>query len=132
MPSAAPSPSQRLDKWLWYARFFKSRSLATRFCASGRLRVNGAVAGKAHYPLRVGDVLTFPKGPYIRVVRVRDLGRRRGPPSEARTLYEDLDPPEAQRAAAANAPPSPGRRDRGAGRPTKRDRRAIERLKGDG
>ena len=130
MPSATPSPFQRLDKWLWFARFFKSRSLATRFCASGRLRVNGAVAGKAHHALRVGDVLTFPKGPYIRVVRVRDLGRRRGPADEARTLYDDLDPPEAQRAAAANARPPPGRRDRGAGRPTKRDRRAIERLKG--
>jgi len=128
MISPSPSPIQRLDKWLWYARFFKSRSLATRFCASGRLRINGAVAGKAHHPLRVGDVLTFPKGPFIRVVRVRDLGRRRGPAVEARTLYEDLDPPEAQRAAAAIAPPSPGRRDRGAGRPTKRDRRAIDRM----
>jgi ribosome-associated heat shock protein Hsp15 len=132
MTPATPSPSQRLDKWLWAARFFKSRSLATRFCASGRLRVNGTVAGKAHYPLRVGDVLTFPKGPFIRVVRVRDLGRRRGPLAEARTLYEDLDPPEAQRAAAETASPPPGRRERGAGRPTKRDRRAIDRLNGSG
>jgi len=130
MTPPTSSRSQRLDKWLWYARFFKSRSLATRFCASGRLRVNGAAAGKAHRPLRVGDVLTFPKGPYIRVVRVRDLGRRRGPAEEARTLYDDLDPPEAQRAAEATPPP--GRRDHGAGRPTKRDRRAIDRLKGDG
>lgn len=125
----ADAGSQRLDKWLWYSRFFKSRSLATRFCASGRLRVNGGVITKAHHALRLGDVLTFPKGPYIRVVRVRDLGRRRGPAAEARTLYDDLDPPEAQRAAAAKAPPRPGRRDRGAGRPTKRDRRAIDRLK---
>ncbi len=126
------SASQRLDKWLWYARFFKSRSLATRFCAGGRLRLNGGVVNKAHHALRVGDVLTFPKGPFIRVVRVRDLGRRRGPAGEARMLYDDLDPPEAQRAAAAALPPSPGRRERGAGRPTKRDRRAIDRLKDGG
>jgi len=77
--------SRRLDKWLWYARFFKSRSLATKFCASGKLRVNEVVVKKAHYALKVGDVLTFPKGPYIRVVQVVALGARRGPAVEAQT-----------------------------------------------
>ncbi|MFQ5764192.1 MAG: RNA-binding S4 domain-containing protein [Rhodospirillales bacterium] len=119
--------TRRLDKWLWYARFFKSRSLATRFCASGRLRVNGAVVSKAHYGLRVGDVLTFPKGRDVRVVKVLELGRRRGPAAEAQALYDDLEPP---RPRARDAPPPAERRDRGQGRPTKRERRETDRLKG--
>lgn len=118
--------SQRLDKWLWYARFFKSRSLATRFCAGGHIRVNRVPVTKAHFAIRVGDVLTFAKGPQVRVVEIRDLGRRRGPATEARTLYEDLQPPAPRRPADAATP----RRERGAGRPTKAERRAIERLKG--
>ena len=54
---------QRLDKWLWFARFFKSRSLATKVCSSTRLRVNSVPVAKAHYSIKVGDVLTFPLGP---------------------------------------------------------------------
>ena len=117
--------TQRLDKWLWFARFFKSRTLASRFCASGRLRVNGTRVSKAHHGLRPGDVLTFPKGPHIRVVEVRDLGVRRGPAAEARTLYDDLEPPPARRTAAAPV----ARRARGSGRPTKAERRATDRLR---
>lgn len=117
--------SLRLDKWLWYARFFKSRTTASRLCAAGRVRINRRVVDKAHAMLRAGDVLTFPQARAIRVVRVRALGTRRGPAAEAVTLYEDLAPPELARAKAA-APRAPG-----AGRPTKSDRRAIERLKGD-
>lgn len=81
----------RLDKYLWHARFFKSRSQASAFILSGRLRLGGAVISKAHQPVRVGDVLTFPLGPRIRVVRVLALGTRRGPPAEARLLYEELE-----------------------------------------
>ncbi|HEX6940501.1 MAG TPA: RNA-binding S4 domain-containing protein [Longimicrobiales bacterium] len=88
--AAPPADSQRLDKWLWFARFFKSRSLAARACAEGRVRVSGQVVGKAHYAVKVGDVLTFPAGPNIRVVRVAALAVRRGPAAEARRLYEDL------------------------------------------
>jgi ribosome-associated heat shock protein Hsp15 len=117
--------SLRLDKWLWYARFFKSRTTASRLCAAGRVRINRRVVDKAHATLRAGDVLTFPQARAIRVVRVRALGTRRGPAAEAVTLYEDLAPPEAARSKIA-APRAPG-----AGRPTKSDRRAIERLKGD-
>ncbi len=117
--------SLRLDKWLWYARFFKSRTTASRLCAAGRVRINRRVVDKAHAMLRAGDVLTFPQARAIRVVRVRALGTRRGPAAEAVTLYEDLAPPEAARSETA-APRAPG-----AGRPTKSDRRAIERLKGD-
>ena len=85
--------SLRLDKWLWYARFIKSRSLATKLCSAGKVRVSGNSVSKAHFGVRVGDVLTFPQGRHIRVIEVVDLGRRRGPASEAQLLYRDLKPP---------------------------------------
>ena len=113
----------RIDKWLFFARFFKSRSLAATLCAAGKVRVNRLPIQKAHHAVRVGDVLTFPQGRHIRVIRVALLGKRRGPAEEARTLYEDLAPPEP-----ASAAPLAGERPPGAGRPTKVDRRAIDRL----
>ncbi len=123
--------SRRLDKWLWYARFFKSRSLATKFCASGKLRLNEKVVRKAHYGLHVGDVLTFPKGRDIRVVRVVGLGTRRGPAPEAQALYDDLDPPQARKKDDPR-PVKSAKREPGSGRPTKAERRATDRLKGRG
>lgn len=133
---AAETPAdggQRLDKWLWCARFFKTRTLATKFCQSGKMRINKTIVAKAHYTLRVGDVLTFPLGPRVRVVAVRALGARRGPASEARELYDDLSPPPPPKQGAANgAAPTPvARREPGAGRPTKRERRETERLRGE-
>lgn len=122
--------TQRLDRWLWFARFFKSRSLATRLCAAGRVRVNGNPVAKAHHALRVGDVLTFPKGPHVRVIEVRALGHRRGPAVEAWTLYEDLEPPPERESGERRVSPV-ALRERGAGRPTKAQRRATDRLKGD-
>lgn len=80
----------RLDKWLWQARFFKTRSLAAAIAEKKKLRINKMIVTKAHYKVRLGDVLTFAQGPRIRVVRVLALGVRRGPASEARMLYEDL------------------------------------------
>jgi ribosome-associated heat shock protein Hsp15 len=80
----------RLDKWLWQARFYKTRSIAAKLCASGRVRVDGIVVRKAHYAIRPGLVLTFPQARTIRVVRVMALGHRRGPAPEARALYENL------------------------------------------
>ena len=91
--NAAGETSQRLDRWLWFARFFKSRTLATRFVVSGHLRINAERVVKAHYGVRIADVLTFAQGPRVRVIRVAALGIRRGPASEARTLYDDLEPP---------------------------------------
>ncbi len=117
---------QRLDKWLWYARFFKSRSIAARLCVARRVRVNGAVATKAHTAVKSGDVLTFPQGVFIRVIEIVAPGKRRGPAPEARALYNDLDPPPER---GLRRGPAAGSRDRGAGRPTKADRRAISRLK---
>lgn len=84
---------QRIDKWLWSARFFKTRALAAKACHDGRIRVSGQVLTKAHYAIKIGDVLTFPLGPHIRVVRVTAFAVRRGPAAEARGLYEDLAPP---------------------------------------
>lgn len=89
----------RLDKWLWHARFRKSRAAAAEFCGEGRIRVNRNPVSKPATALRIGDVLTLPLGPGIRVVRVLGFGLRRGPPAEARLLYEevaDVDPADAK------------------------------------
>ncbi|MCK5623588.1 MAG: RNA-binding S4 domain-containing protein [Alphaproteobacteria bacterium] len=122
--------SLRVDKWLWHARFFKSRSLATAMVAAGRLRVNETPTAKPHYQARAGDVLTFPKGDHIRVIRVEAIGKRRGPAAEAQTLYTDLAPPQPRRKADVMAEAKPAERERGAGRPTKKERRETDRLRG--
>jgi ribosome-associated heat shock protein Hsp15 len=131
----APAPDAgavlRLDKWLWFARFFKSRTLAARHCAAGHVRVNGTRVAKAHVPVVPGDVLTFAAGSRIRVIRVAALGNRRGPAPEAQALYVDLDPPVARVANDAASPAPVARRDPGAGRPTKAERRALDQLRGD-
>jgi ribosome-associated heat shock protein Hsp15 len=84
-------PSERADKWLFQARFFKSRSLAAALVSGGGLRVNGQHAAKPAHDLRVGDVLTFAQGNRIRLIRITALAQRRGPATEARELYDDLD-----------------------------------------
>ena len=116
----------RLDKWLWYARFFKTRSLATALCQAGKVRVDGAAVTKAHHIVRPGQVLTFVQGNHVRVIKVVALASRRGPAPEAQALYEDLDPPRQE----TRLPRDPGaaERPRGAGRPTKKDRRALDKL----
>lgn len=108
----------RVDKWLWFARFYKTRGLASTMVTGGHIRVNGAKIAKASYGLTPGDVLTFPQGNQIRVVKVLGLGIRRGPAPEAQTLYEDLTEPRE------DVPSAP--RFEGKGRPTKRDRRKID------
>ena len=127
---AEPAAKLRVDKWLWQARFFKSRGLAGEVAASGRLRVNGAHVDKPAHGVRPGDVLTFPQGRRIRVIRVEALGTRRGPAPEAAGLYTDLEPPAAPEAADPPAPaPSPLQREPGQGRPTKRERRKIDAIR---
>lgn len=118
----------RIDKWLWHARFLKSRSLASKLCQSSKVRINGDLNSKAHYGVKVGDVLTFPLGHHIRVIEILALGERRGPAPEARLLYQDLSPPVKR--SAGDKPPAIAKRDFGAGRPTKTDRRAIDKLMG--
>jgi len=96
----------RLDKWLWRARFFKTRAMASKLCAAGRVRIDGERVTKAHAAIRPGHVLTFPQARDIRVVRVTALGARRGPAAEAHTLYEDLAPPEAPTEAPTGQAPN--------------------------
>ena len=119
------SDSVRIDKWLWAARFFKTRSLATAACDGGKVDLNDQGAKPAK-PVRPGDTvrITTPVG--RRVARVLALAEQRGSPAVARALYEDLTPPEPPRVYQAR----PGRRAPGAGRPTKRERRDFDRLRG--
>ncbi len=114
----------RADKWLWAARMFKTRSLAAAACAGGKVERNSQFTKPAH-PLRAGDtvVVTLPGG--RRVLRVVALAERRGPASVARALYEDLTPPAPPRERIVPG----GVRTPGAGRPTKRERRLIDRLR---
>ncbi|SDD33765.1 RNA-binding S4 domain-containing protein [Kordiimonas lacus] len=119
----------RLDLWLWYARFFKTRSKASQVCKAHKVRVNGEHSKKASTTITPGDVLTFPQGPHVRVVKVLACGARRGPAAEAQALYEDLAPVEEQKREQAEARKSaPALRQAGAGRPTKAERRAIDKL----
>ena len=95
MPTEAEDRDwQRLDTWLWSARFLKARSDCVRFIENGMVRINRQPTEKAHARLRPGDVLTLPSprsgAPVVRVIRVVSLAARRGPATEARTLYEEI------------------------------------------
>ena len=122
----------RLDKWLWYARFFKTRSLATKLISSGKLRINGEVTSKPHRQAQIGQVLTFAQGSHIRVIRIVEIGKCRGPAAEAETLYTDLEPPPTRKTDKEVRLHNRRFESRltGSGRPTKKDRREITRLKG--
>jgi len=101
---AEPAPSIRLDKWLWHARFCKSRALAARMVGDGAVRVNAVRVTKPATPVRVGDGLSFAQGGRVRALRVRALGIRRGPAPEARALYDDLEPTPGDASAWAEPP----------------------------
>ncbi len=81
--------SRRLDQWLWFARFAKSRSLAARLCAAGAVNVNGVAIAKPNHAIKTGDIVSLPQGPWQRTVEVVALGARRGPAAEAQTLFRD-------------------------------------------
>ena len=119
--------SLRLDRWLWAARVFKTRGLAAAACDGGKVDVNDHAAKPAR-AVRPGDTVrvTLPQG-RRRILKVAGLDDRRGPPSLARGLYDDLTPPEPPRVRWAPPP----RRAPGTGRPTKRERRALDRLRRD-
>jgi ribosome-associated heat shock protein Hsp15 len=125
-PDKPRAETQRVDKWLWRSRFFKTRGLAAELAGSGRLRINREHVAKPAQPVRPGDVLTFPQGRHVRVVKLLELGTRRGPAPEARLLYEDLEPPSPE-----GRMPALATRLRGGGRPTKQERRALDRLRED-
>jgi len=86
----AEGESLRLDKFLWFARVVKTRSLAQTLAEGGHLRLAGRVVDRAHAPVRVGDVISFAVHGRVRVLKVLSLPDRRGPPAEARALYEDV------------------------------------------
>ena len=120
----------RLDKWLWYARFFKTRALASKAISNGSFRLNGDLMSKPHRQADCGQVLTFSQGARIRVVRIKALGSRRGPAKESVLLYDDL-APIAPATENKHLSPMPAFENRqiGDGRPTKRHRRETDRLK---
>ena len=112
----------RLDKWLWFARFFKTRSLAAARVVAGDVRVNGERVTKRATMISTGDVLTFSQGRVVRIVEVVAIGNRRGPAPEAQNLYNDMTPPPPPPEDAI--PENP--KFEGKGRPTKRDRRRAD------
>jgi len=124
-----PPETMRIDKWLWSARFFKTRAEAQRLVTSGRLRLDGEPMSKPHRQIKPGDVLTFPKAEDVRVIKIVAMATRRGPAAEAATLYEDLAPPEPRVKASKDKALPFEQRTPGSGRPTKRERREIDRLK---
>ncbi|ACY14505.1 RNA-binding S4 domain-containing protein [Haliangium ochraceum] len=126
----------RLDKWLWAARFFKTRSLAAQEVTGGKVQLNGDHVKPAK-PVKVGDVLRIRKGMFEHEITVIKLGARRGPPAQAQGLYEESEASKQAREELAerlrlerehSLPPIPKF---AKGRPTKRDRRQIDRFKGD-
>lgn len=120
---------QRIDKWLFFTRVVKSRSLAAKLVSAGGVRVNKDKVDQPSYGVRPGDVLTITLDRRILVYKVLDNGTRRGPAEEARTLYEDMSPPPAPKDAVSRLDLLP-KRDAGSGRPTKRERRQVDRLIG--
>ena len=112
---AAPERAKtRLDQWLWFARFVKSRSLAARLCAAGAVTINGSTVTKPNQAVRVGDIVIVPQGGWRRTVRVCGLGVRRGPASEARLLYEEAGRPAAPLSSPVRLDPAARfRRNRG-------------------
>ena len=112
----------RIDKWLWHARFFKTRTLAASVVKTGAVRVNSTITHKPSSTVSPSDVLTFAQGDHIRVIQIDALGERRGPAPEAQALYTDLSPPQPK--AQNKQPVNPGFE--GKGRPTKKDRRTLD------
>jgi len=131
----APVPSgagQRLDKWLWFVRVIKTRTQAAGLVTDGKVRVNRIRVEKPSQTVRPGDVVTVSVRGHIRVLKMISGGQRRGPPAEARLLYEDLTPPPPPGADRDGGTAQSGMREPGEGRPTKRDRRLLDRLRDRG
>ncbi|HDZ71605.1 MAG TPA: RNA-binding S4 domain-containing protein [Aurantimonas coralicida] len=126
----ADGAGQRIDKWLFFARVVKSRSLAQKLVQSGGVRINRDKTTNAARLVRADDTLTVSIHDTVRILKIRDGGTRRGPASEAAELYEDMSPPEEKAKRKDDAPPeggyTPPKRP-----PNKKERRAHERLRWD-
>lgn len=137
---AGAASSQRIDQWLWFARVAKSRTLAQALIERGKVRINRERLEKPSQQVKPGDVVTVSLGPNVRVLEIAGIGKRRGPAAEAALLYVELTPPRGETKADTATTQSAShpevdvnvgpQRPHGAGRPTKRDRRALDRLKG--
>lgn len=128
MRETADREALRLDKWLWAARFFKTRSRAAEAVSGGKVHLNGARV-KAAKPVRVGDTVTIPRGPYESTVIVRGLGAQRRPACESALLYEETEASKTERArlaAQSRAQAAPLAHPHG--RPSKKGRREIIKL----
>jgi ribosome-associated heat shock protein Hsp15 len=133
MREGETSETQRLDQWLWFARIIKSRTLAQDLIERGKVRLNRQKIDKSSTIVKKGDVLTLTLGAAIRTLEVVGIGKRRGPATEAQLLYVDRSPVASPRSRSpsdgALAGPQPAARPAGSGRPSKRDRRLIDKLK---
>jgi ribosome-associated heat shock protein Hsp15 len=127
--SDVPKPTERIDKWLWFARFGKTRGVAQKLIERGQVTLNGKKVVKAGAPVRVGDRISVVLETVKRHVTVLQLGERRGPPDEAKLLYDEPAPRETLASDKAALPLYKPMliREKGAGRPTKRDRRDMTR-----
>jgi ribosome-associated heat shock protein Hsp15 len=117
---------QRIDKWLWHARVVRTRTSAAALVEAGHVRLNGERVTATSRAVKAGDVVTVALDRTVRVMKVTGFAERRGDADAARLLYEDLTPISPARAAE----PVTAERDAGSGRPTKQERRALDRLLG--
>jgi len=121
---------QRIDKWLWHARIVRTRRAAAALAASGHVRLNGTRVDAPAKAVKAGDVVTIALDARVRVLKVTGFALRRGGSDEGRALYEDM-APAGPTSAARSDEPRVARREPGSGRPTKQERRAIERFTRD-
>jgi ribosome-associated heat shock protein Hsp15 len=130
---APATDRQRIDKWLWHARVVRTRSAAAGLAAAGHVRINGQRVDAPSRVVRPGDVVTVALDRAVRVLKVLGFAERRGSADDARMLCETLVPAPGQRGHSTSARPGPppALREAGAGRPSKRERRAIDRFTGE-
>jgi ribosome-associated heat shock protein Hsp15 len=129
-PQTKALDDQRLDKWLWHARVMKTRTLAATLVKEGKVRVNGERVAKTSHTLKLGDGLTIALRQQVRVLKVTGFALKRGSAGLAAALFEDLSPPPAPKLSSdVAADRSDAKRERGTGRPTKRERRDLDRFK---
>ena len=126
-----PVRKERLDKFLFFSRALKSRTLAQKVIETGAIRVNSERTDRSDHKVGAGDVLTMSLHGRILVWRILDPGARRGPASEAQGLYEDMSPPPVPRSELSPYDAAIAQRPSGAGRPTKKERRDTDRLRGE-
>jgi ribosome-associated heat shock protein Hsp15 len=118
---------QRIDRWLWHARLVRTRTLAAELAESGRVRLNGGRVTASSRAVKIGDVLTVALGDTVKILKVQGLSERRGGAPDAQALYEDLSPPPAPREQPEKD--AVASREPGSGRPTKQERRALDKMR---